>query len=108
MSSEPSNRDRDDIDFVALSYDVGAEKPDRKMFDAARELGGELEPDECLHVGDDLVKDVQAAEAAGWHSVIVDRSREKKNSLTGESGLKVEGLVELVLILRMGYTDHLH
>ena len=114
VSSETSNPDgqgQDDIDFVALSYDVGVEKPDRRIFDAARELGamgGELEPDECLHVGDDFVKDVRAAEAAGWNSVIVDRSREKENNLTRQSGLRVEGLVELVLILRMGDTDHLH
>src|SRR6185436_16098425 len=27
-----------DVDFVALSYDVGVEKPDRRIFDAAREL----------------------------------------------------------------------
>lgn len=114
MSLETSNLDgqgRDDIDFVALSYDVGVEKPDQKIFDAARELGAmgsELEPGECLHVGDDFIKDVRAAEAAGWKSLRVDRSREKENNLTRQGGLGVEGLVELVSILRMGYTDHLH
>lgn len=107
MSPEPPSRDgqgRDDIDFVALSYDIGVEKPDRKMFDAARELGAmgeDLEPDECLHVGDDLVKDVQAAEAAGWNSVRVDSSRGKKPNFPRQSGLEVQGLSELSMMLQV-------
>lgn len=115
MSSESWDlgHGRDDIDFVVLSYDVGVEKPDRKIFDAARELsaiGSDLEPGECLHVGDDFVKDVQAAEAAGWKSLKVDRSR-KGNHLSKHGSLGVEDLMELMSILRMhekSSTDHLH
>lgn len=115
MSLEASNmdvRDRDDIDFVALSYDVGVEKPDRKIFDAARDLGvmgNDLEPGECLHVGDDFLKDVQAAEAAGWRSLRVDRSRGKENRIWRYSRLEVEDLVDLISVLRMdgnSSTDH--
>lgn len=106
ISSETCNLDhpaRDDIDFVALSYDVGVEKPDQKIFDAARELGAmgsDLEPGECLHVGDDFVKDVQAAEAAGWKSLKVDRSKEEGNASWRRSRLGVEDLIELISILR--------
>lgn len=116
MSSESwdMGQGRDDIDFIALSYDVGVEKPDRKIFDAARELGAmgsDLEPGECLHVGDDPVKDVQAAEAAGWKSLKVDRAREKGNHLSKHGNLAVEDLMELMSILRMdekSSMDNLH
>lgn len=107
-SSETCNPDRqgrDDIDFVALSYDVGVEKPDPKIFEAARELGamgGDLEPGECLHVGDDLVKDARGAEAAGWKSLNVDRSGEKDHHLRKLSSLHgVEDLAGLISMLRM-------
>lgn len=103
--------DDDDIDFVALSYDVGVEKPDRKIFDAARQLGAiggsDLEPGECLHVGDDFVKDVRAAEGAGWKGLKVDRPTEKENRSSGHG---VGDLIELMSILRMdgkSSTNHL-
>lgn len=117
ISPEPWNlagQDRNDIDFVTLSYDVGVEKPDPKIFDAARELGAigsDLEPGECLHVGDDFVKDVGAAEAAGWKSLRVDRSTQKDNDLRRHSRPAVADLSELMAILRMGgesSTEHLH
>ena len=64
----------DDIDFVALSYDVGFEKPHRRIFDATREMAeSRFEVSHCIHVGDDLEKDYQGAEAAGWKSFLLDR-----------------------------------
>ena len=65
----------DDIDFVALSYDIGFEKPHRRVFDAAREMAISFEDEDihCLHVGDDFEKDYQGAEAAGWASLLLDR-----------------------------------
>ncbi|KAF2133435.1 hypothetical protein P153DRAFT_363623 [Dothidotthia symphoricarpi CBS 119687] len=95
----------DDISFVVLSYDVGFEKPDRRMFDAASEmlqetLAGndeELKADdfEKLYVGDELEKDYLGAEAAGWNSIYLDRG-----SSTGGSG--GDGELELV---RKNVTD---
>ena len=65
----------DDVDFVALSYDVGFEKPHRRIFDAARDIADSLqfEVSHCIHVGDDLRKDYQGAEAAGWKGLFLDR-----------------------------------
>lgn len=74
-----------DVDFTVLSYDVGFEKPDRRIFAAAEELlastldSTESSPDtpvssfEKLYVGDDLTKDVFGAEDAGWSSVLMHR-----------------------------------
>ncbi|KAH7088154.1 HAD-like domain-containing protein [Paraphoma chrysanthemicola] len=72
-----------DIDFVVLSYDVGYEKPDRRIFDAATQLladslkedGEGLTTDdfERLYVGDEIEKDYIGARAAGWDAVLLDR-----------------------------------
>ncbi|KAF1842111.1 uncharacterized protein K460DRAFT_380053 [Cucurbitaria berberidis CBS 394.84] len=74
----------DDVNFVVLSYDVGFEKPDSRMFDAATEMleetlvgnqeGLTVENFEKLYVGDDLEKDYDGAEAAGWNSVFLGRN----------------------------------
>lgn len=76
----------DDISFVVLSYDVGVEKPERKMFDAAtdmllRTLEGyeqNLKADsfERLYVGDELEKDYNGAQAAGWNAILLDRQHD--------------------------------
>ncbi|KAI4700556.1 hypothetical protein J4E81_003517 [Alternaria sp. BMP 2799] len=78
----------DDIDFTVLSYDVGAEKPDGRIFAAAEEMLAATLNDsrgssfdtappvssfEKIYVGDDLHKDVFGAQDAGWSSVLLQR-----------------------------------
>lgn len=72
---ESLGRKSKDIDFVALSYDIGFEKPDSRIFDTVRKLIRQTKGDDCelLHVGDDLEKDVNGAKAAGWGSLLLDR-----------------------------------
>jgi FMN phosphatase YigB (HAD superfamily) len=82
-SSTTKTSSGDDIDFVALSYDVGHEKPDRRIFDAATEMlaetvaskdkGLNINDFDKLYVGDDLEKDYDGAKAAGWYAVLLDR-----------------------------------
>ncbi|KAK5147145.1 hypothetical protein LTR04_000913 [Oleoguttula sp. CCFEE 6159] len=77
----------DDISFVVLSYDVGHEKPDRRVFDAAQNLLREMLSDspksgdfdtaedfDLVYVGDDLEKDVLGAEDAYWKALLIDRA----------------------------------
>ena len=86
--------DEDDISFVVLSYDVGFEKPDRKIFQAAEEMlretlaggcedtyGNGIDGYEKLYVGDELKKDYVGARAAGWNSLLIDRGRKLKDPL---------------------------
>jgi len=86
IKNKRSRRGQDqDVDFTVLSYDVGFEKPDRRIFAAAEELlastlgASESSSDspaskfEKLYVGDDLTKDAFGAEDAGWSSVLVQR-----------------------------------
>ena len=65
----------DDVNFVALSYDIGHEKPDVQAFEAARGLGEQMTGSfkNLVHVGDDLEKDYNAAKAAGWRGIMVTR-----------------------------------
>jgi hypothetical protein len=66
-----------DIQFAIMSYDVGHEKPDRRIFEAAEDMLIDLLPEsaradntEKLYVGDDIEKDLDGARAAGWHSLL--------------------------------------
>ena len=75
---DPRSNMEDDVDFVVMSYDVGYEKPSRDIFDAAKQLvrsnwGSLNQEDRFIHIGDDLKKDFEGAERAGWESVLLDR-----------------------------------
>ncbi|KAH6610193.1 hypothetical protein Trco_000213 [Trichoderma cornu-damae] len=77
---------RYDIDFHCMSYDVGVEKPDRRIFHAAELMlshvitarHGEtpvepgLESWQKVYVGDEFAKDVVGATGAGWNPVLLD------------------------------------
>ncbi|KAK5680287.1 hypothetical protein LTS10_007214 [Elasticomyces elasticus] len=71
-----------DIDFTVMSYDVGHEKPDRRIFEAAEGLLATLpaadgtSPDAWakVYVGDEHGKDVVGARNAGWHSVLLNEA----------------------------------
>lgn len=80
-----------DVDFVLMSYDVGHEKPDRRIFDAATKMlndmlvaDGDTSPDleqwTRLYVGDELEKDAIGAMDAGWDALLVDRDDEHKDA----------------------------
>lgn len=76
------------ISFTVLSYDVGAEKPSREIFDAARTIalgysGWEESETDFVHVGDDFEKDVKGARQAGWDAILLDRDG------TGGKGARV-------------------
>ena len=73
-----------DLDFSAISYEVGAAKPDPALFAVARQratharrlLHGrelpEIQPEEMLHIGDDLRNDYLAARACGMQAILLD------------------------------------
>jgi putative hydrolase of the HAD superfamily len=62
------------FDSLVYSSAVGAEKPDRRIFEAAlRSLG--VEAGEALHVGDGRLEDVEGAQAVGMHAVHLTRGR---------------------------------
>lgn len=64
-----------DVEDVIVSYDVGAEKPDVRMFEYA--AGRAPEDVVKVHLGDDVDKDAVAAMRAGsgWHGILLDREK---------------------------------
>jgi hypothetical protein len=70
-----------DLDFSVMSYDVGHEKPDRRIFEAAEELatavtlakdqGADADEWQKVYVGDEYGKDVLGATGADWNAVLV-------------------------------------
>jgi len=88
-----------EMDFARGSYELGFEKPDRRVFDSVRKEAekrlGSLRPEECLHVGDDLVKDFEGAKKAGWKAVLLRRNGRED----GDGDEVVQSLDEVVRIV---------
>jgi putative hydrolase of the HAD superfamily len=61
-----------DFEMVLLSSELGADKPDPRVFAAAIARLG-VAPGEVIHAGDDPDQDWKAAEAAGLHVFRVER-----------------------------------
>jgi putative hydrolase of the HAD superfamily len=57
---------------VVTSAEVGAGKPDRRVFERGLELAG-ARPEEAVHVGDSMENDVAGARALGIRPVLVAR-----------------------------------
>jgi FMN phosphatase YigB (HAD superfamily) len=86
----PTSQKQFDIDFTVLSYDVGYEKPDTRIFTAAEEMlasllatDGQQQVDASewrkVYVGDEYAKDVVGATEAGWKAVLIDREVDGQN-----------------------------
>jgi putative hydrolase of the HAD superfamily len=60
------------VDGVVTSAEVGAAKPDPRVFERALAIAGAA-PGQALHVGDKPDNDVEGAAAAGVRSILVQR-----------------------------------
>ena len=60
------------VDGVVTSAEVGAAKPDPRVFERALTVAG-VAPGEALHAGDKVDNDVEGARAAGVRAVLVQR-----------------------------------
>lgn len=58
------------VDFCVSAAEVGAQKPDPRVFKACEEKAEYSSP-EMLMVGDNVAKDIGGARAAGWRSIWV-------------------------------------
>ncbi|KAM5357698.1 hypothetical protein ACJZ2D_015999 [Fusarium nematophilum] len=88
VNSNAVAEDHHDIDFHCMSYDVGVEKPDKLIFEAAElmlaqviairegkspsEVKADIETWRKVYVGDEYKKDVVGATNAGWNPVLLD------------------------------------
>lgn len=85
------------FDPVVISVDVGRAKPHPLMF--ARTLTAlELSPSEVVHVGDNLVCDVEGARRSGIRPILMDYSGRNRDY----PGERIADLRELVCLLEDG------
>jgi len=83
------------VDHVLHSTAAGVAKPDVAFFDAAR-VALHTRPEETLHVGDGLAEDVEGAQAAGCHAVLLDRSGLRSRLTSGSTIVTLTQLPTLV------------
>lgn len=85
------------FDFILASGLVGSSKPHPGIFREALKRSN-VGPHEALHVGDSLKDDVQGSRQLGIYSVLLDRTRMRKYSMT-----TVASLCELIPIIFSSY-----
>jgi len=86
------------FDYSLTAAEVGAAKPDPAIFHAASRVSG-IPLDAFLHVGDDPVRDVQAARAVGLPTVWVNRDGRDWPQDHPAADLEVGDIDELVASL---------
>jgi len=67
------------MDAVTYSWEVGAEKPDPRIFQVALDRLG-VRAERAVHVGNEYGKDVRGARAAGLTPILLDVQREAKET----------------------------
>ena len=75
------------VDGVVTSAEVGAAKPEERVFQRALSVAG-AEPGEALHAGDTVGNDVEGAAAAGIRAVLVQREGEPPAGVTAIRSLR--------------------
>lgn len=91
----------DCFDFSFMAEQVGAAKPDPALFNAASQASG-VPLRQTLHVGDDPLRDVEAARRAGMKAAWVNREGADWPSGLPAADLVVGDLRQLVVILMGG------
>lgn len=88
------------FDVICMSYECGFLKPDAQIFQCtAQRL--DLPPQCLTMVGDNLDKDVLAAEALGWTGILIKRTGGSlSHSETGSHVRTVQSLDEIASLLR--------
>ncbi len=86
------------FDFALTAADVGASKPDPRMFEAALARAG-VEAARGAHVGDHPEHDIAGAARVGMHTVWVNRSGEPPPRLPHPPTREIRTLAELPEVL---------
>lgn len=88
----------DAFDAVLVSAEVGAAKPDPRIFEVAlAELG--VAPERAWHIGDTLAFDIAGARAAGVEAVWLNRDGVSRDAAEAVPHREIASLAELVPLL---------
>ena len=77
------------------SAQVGASKPDPRMFQAALDQAG-VQAHQCVHIGDHLDDDIKGANAVGMHSIWVNLHKTQSVDKALQPSFEVTHLSEIV------------
>ena len=90
---------RDYFDFLCYSFEVGAIKPDKKMFlTVLNKLN--VKPNEAIMVGDSLGSDVGGSASVGMHNCLIERKfSDKRFAPNIKPEFKITSLDELFKVL---------
>ncbi|CAN6479160.1 unnamed protein product [Victoria cruziana] len=83
-------------DFGVFSGIEGIEKPNPRIYEIALEKGGNITPENTLHIGDSIRKDYMPAKSIGMHAILIDRFKTPDAENWRESGAHV--LPDLVAV----------
>ncbi len=83
------------IEFAVTSGDVGAEKPDQRIFNAALEKA-RVDPSWAVMVGDSITSDLRPAEAVGMSAVLLDRYNNHPKHDEHPRATDIYGVVDLL------------
>jgi len=91
------------FDAFAFSDEVGASKPDRRMFDAAADQLG-IGPEDTVHVGDREKNDVAGPQAVGARAILVTVVKDRRSGPSKADAVceNYSGLPRLVDSLNAG------
>ncbi len=79
---------------VVLSADAGAMKPDRQIFEFARNAVSIDNPSAMLYIGDSYETDIIGAKKAGWNAVWLNRN--EADAKDNDADLTIASLSELL------------
>jgi putative hydrolase of the HAD superfamily len=82
------------VDGAVGSAEVGADKPDPAVFEAALAIAG-CAPEHALHVGDSPVNDVDGAAAAGIRAVLLERDGDRPDRLARDAGGRAQPVARI-------------
>ena len=80
------------LDFIITSYDEKYEKPDKRIFISSINKAN-VNPEECVYVGDQIQSDYIGSKNAGMTPILIDRNGYYEDF----SGNKIKSLGELKL-----------
>jgi putative hydrolase of the HAD superfamily len=86
------------FDAAFMAEQVGAAKPHPALFQASVDQF-DVQPNECLHVGDDPIRDIEAAANFGMKTAWMNRIEQMWPSLTKSADISVSNLKELIELL---------
>lgn len=84
------------VDFTLVSEEAGYHKPDRRLFEAALKLAGNVAPEQVLYVGDSWVADIEGARGAGLNPIFLCST---EDSPAAPEVIKIQSLNELLGVL---------